>query len=137
MRIRSPEEQNRSEISVVPLVNVVFLLLVFFMLVGRVTSPDPLSIDPPRSESGIDDTGGAVKIYVTRDGRVALGSETVPVNLLGERIAGLLDARPSASFQLKADAQGDGVRLIRVMEQLRGAGVERLTLLTEQGPPRR
>lgn len=136
MKITLPTEASRSELSVVPLVNVVFLLLVFFMLVGQIVSPEPLAVEPPRSVSGEDDTGQTVKILVTRDGRISLDLEVIPESQLIDRVSRIVAGRPSASFQIKADAGADGVDMIRTMEQLRAAGVERLTLLTERGRAR-
>jgi len=135
MKIAPPPEGSRSELSVVPLVNVVFLLLVFFMLVGRLSSPEPLDIQPPRSVSGKDDTGQAVRILLTRDGRVAVDRDIVPESALTGQVAKILAERPAASFQVKADGRTDAVWVIRVMERLRAAGVQRLTLLTEHGAP--
>lgn len=136
MKITLPTEASRSELSVVPLVNVVFLLLVFFMLVGQIVSPEPLAVEPPRSVSGEDDTGQTVKILVTRDGRMSLDLEVIPESQVIDRVSRIVAGRPSASFQIKADADADGVDMIRTMEQLRAAGVERLTLLTEWGRAR-
>lgn len=135
MKLTPPPEENRSELSVVPLVNVVFLLLVFFMLVGRLASPEPLDIQPPRSSSGKEDTGQAVKILLTRDGRVAVDRDVIPEPKLESKVAKILEERPTASFQVKADARTDAAWVIRVMERLRDAGVQHLTLLTERGAP--
>ncbi|HSH43499.1 MAG TPA: biopolymer transporter ExbD [Arenicellales bacterium] len=134
MKIPPPTEGSRTELSVVPLVNVVFLLLVFFMLVGQVSSPEPLDIDPPRSASGRQDSGDAVKVLLTRDGQIAVQSVVLPASALSERAGEILAEQPEAEFQLKADARVEAVRMIEVMESLRAAGVERLTLLTEQAP---
>lgn len=132
MKIAPPVEENRTELSVVPLVNVVFLLLVFFMLVGQITSPEPLEVDPPVSEVGTEETPGTVKILLTRDGRVAVDGVVLSEADLTGRIAAMLADRPATAFQIKADADTDAMRLIRIMERLRSGGVESLTLLTEQ-----
>lgn len=131
MKIPAPTEDNRTELSVVPLVNVVFLLLIFFMLVGQISSPDPLDIRPPRSVSGEEDTGAAVRVLLTRDGQIAVDHVVLPESELTERAAGILADRPAAAFQIKADARVDAVRMLRAMERLRAAGVESLTLVTE------
>lgn len=136
MKITSPPEVGRSEPSVVPLVNVVFLLLVFFMLVGRIVAPEPLDIEPPRSVSGEDDTGQTVRILLTSDGRLAVDRTVIPESQLAARVSRILADRPTASFQIKADARVDGVSMIRIMERLQAAGVESLTLLTERGRSR-
>jgi biopolymer transport protein ExbD len=132
MRISPPTESSRSELSVVPLVNVVFLLLVFFMLVGQVTSPDSLDIEPPRSVIGKDDPGQTVRILLARDGRLALERVVVSESELSDRVSGIVASQPTATFQIKADARIDAVRMIGVMERLQAAGVKELTLLTEE-----
>lgn len=131
MKIPSPTEENPPELSVVPLVNIVFLLLIFFMLVGRISTPEPLDIEPPRSISGQEDTGSTVTVLLTRDGQIAVDRVVLPESGLSERAAGILTEQPAAEFQIKADARVDAVRMIRVMESLRAAGVESLTLVTE------
>jgi len=136
MKIIPPSEPHRSELSVVPLVNIVFLLLIFFMLVAKFSAPEPLEVDPPRSTSGKEATGRTVKVLLTRDGRVAMDQAVLPPSEFDERAAELLSRHPGASFQIKADARVNAVAMIRVMERLRDAGVERLSLLTELGRPR-
>lgn len=132
MKIPPPTEEHRTELSVVPLVNVVFLLLVFFMLAGQISSPEPLDVQPPRSISDQEATEEGVNVLLTRDGQVALEHVVVSESELTERVAAILAERPAAAFQVKADARVDAVRMIRIMEGLRAAGVEQLTLLTEQ-----
>lgn len=136
MRITPPTEDSWTELSVVPLVNVVFLLLVFFMLVGQISSPEPLDVQPPRSVSDREGSGESVRVLLTRDGQIAVEHMVVPASRLSERVAGILAEEPGATFQIKADARVDAVQMIRIMESLREAGVERLTLLTEQVGPR-
>lgn len=136
MRIPPPSEESQTELSVVPLVNVVFLLLVFFMLVGQVSSPEPLDVRPPESISGSEDTSEAVEVLLTRDGQIAVENLVVPVSRLSERVADVLVERPGVEFQIKADARVEAIQMIRIMERLRAAGVERLTLQTEQAMSR-
>lgn len=137
MKIELPTEEAQTELSVVPLVNVVFLLLVYFMLIGQVASPEPLDVRLPESTRGGDETDRAsVQILLTRDGQIAVDRVVVPASRLSERVAGILAERPGATFQVRADARMEAVGMIRLMERLRAAGVERLTLLTEQAGSR-
>jgi biopolymer transport protein ExbD len=87
MKIPLPTEETRSELSVVPLVNVVFLLLVFFMLAGQISAPEPLDVEPPRSISDAESVGEPVGLLLTRDGQVALERVIVPAARLTDRIA--------------------------------------------------
>lgn len=119
------------EITVLPMVNVVFLLLIFFMLVGRIAPTDELDVLPPVSQSSETVTGESVRLLITADGRMALDGQTVRASMLSGVVRGRLQQDPGVRFHLKADAALDADRLIRVMEILRHAGVEELTLQTK------
>lgn len=108
-----------------PLINLVFLLLIFFMLAGRLTAADPFEIAPPESASGADPVAEEMLILVAADGRLALDGAMVSEAELAERLG-----REPRRVRLKADAEAEAVRVVQVMEVLRDAGVENLHLLT-------
>jgi biopolymer transport protein ExbD len=136
MKLRIDSDQGYKEPSVVPLVNIVFLLLIFFMLLGRITSPEVLDVRPPASTSGAQiDTRRDILILVSNDGRLALNDDEIEQDLLLSAVAKLLDEEPAIRVRIKADAGLDAVTLIRLMEHLKEAGVKRLLLLTERPEP--
>lgn len=111
-----------------PLINVVFLLLIFFMLAGRLAAVDPFRTEPPRSASeGLTQAHETV-VHVGADGRLALDG-----TIMGDEVA-LRDAVARRGMlrtvRLKADGQAPAVRVVAVMELLRDAGVENVDLLT-------
>ena len=131
MKLRQPHEQPRTEITVLPMVNVVFLLLVFFMLVGRIAPSDELSVLPPVSQSKETATGELARLLISADGRMALDGQTLYVTSLSSVVTARLQRDPAVSILLRADGALDADRLIRVMEILRQAGVKELTLQTK------
>ncbi len=127
-RPRSDEER------VLPLINVVFLLLIFFMLAGRLAATDPFRVEPPSSAS--DAAAGArhVVVLAAADGRIAVDGETVPEDRLVDTVRRRLADDAGALVQLKGDASAEATHIVAIMEQLREAGVERLRLLTVSSP---
>lgn len=133
MKLRGVSDPSYKEPSVVPLVNIVFLLLIFFMLLGRITSPDVLDIEPPASASGGQiDSRRDILILVSKDGRLALDDDEMEQDLLLSAVSELLDEERAMRVRIKADAGLDAVTLIRLMEHLKEIGVKRLLLLTEK-----
>lgn len=129
MRFESPRPRNEEE-RILPLINVVFLLLIFFMLAGRLVAADPFEIAPPRSASEGPVETRDLLVLVGADGRLALDGAVLDEPALkaavAERMAGYAEAR----VRLKADANAAATDVVTVMELLRTAGVERVTLLT-------
>ena len=132
MRFEPPRRANDDE-RILPLINVVFLLLIFFMLAGTLAALDPFEIAPPRSSSeGLDETR-EILVLVGADGRLALDGELVTEGAFGaaltERLEGF-EETDGARVRLKADGQAEATRVVAVMEQLREVGVDRVILLT-------
>ena len=133
MRFQSPRPRSDEE-RILPLINVVFLLLIFFMLAGRLAATDPFPVKPPASasdgEAGVRD----LVVLVAADGRVAVDGEPVAPEALGDVLTARLARDGATRVQLKGDARAEAVHVVAIMEQLRDAGVERLRLLTVANP---
>ena len=58
--------------TIIALIDVVFFLLIFFMLVGRMDATAPFDVLPPVAQTGVDMPGGGVTVSVASDGALAL-----------------------------------------------------------------
>ncbi|WP_412553928.1 ExbD/TolR family protein [Shimia sp. MIT1388] len=66
-----PQRRPQNE-PIIALVDVVFFLLVFFMLVARLDATAPFEVVPPSAASGRDMPGGGITISIARDGQIAV-----------------------------------------------------------------
>ncbi len=112
---------------VLPLVNVVFLLLIFVMITGEVISPDPFQTKPPHSTregwAGTPET----TVYVGLDSRIAL--ENTPVT--EAMLVGLLQEKEELGVvRLKADGRVLASQVVAVLELLSSAGAREVDLVT-------
>ena len=135
MRIRqSPLNSNKrsrnDDDAVMPLINVVFLLLIFFMIAGTLTSTDPFEISPPSSSSSVNEEIGTLTLLVGPNGELALDGEMVPQSDLESALAARLLENPEIVLRLKADGGAKANDIIEVMEVIRAAGADELNLLT-------
>lgn len=129
MRFEPPRPRNEEE-RVLPLINVVFLLLIFFMLAGRIAASDPFEVAPPRSASE-----GAVQrhdmlVLIDAEGRLALDGEIMTKAALQEAVADRIAGNRQVRVRLKADGRAEAAGVVALMQTLRESGVERLKLLT-------
>ena len=70
MKLRRPPDRAQPE-TIVALIDVVFFLLVFFMLVGRMDANAPFEVTPPYAETGGDMPAGGATISVSESGALA------------------------------------------------------------------
>ncbi|MBN2761331.1 MAG: biopolymer transporter ExbD [Rhodobacteraceae bacterium] len=116
-RPRGPRE------SVVPMINVVFLLLIFFLMSAQIAPPDPVDIMPP--SVALADRPAPTDMQV-----LWLGGEGVL--LTADGLAPDMGALGSA-VSLRADADAPAADLARVLRDLASAGVREVTLVARQG----
>jgi len=112
------------------MINVVFLLLVFFMVAGSVESPKPFPVLPPESSQQRESLASRV-LYVGLDGALALDGEAMTDGSLAGALAAVEGESPLA---LQADAGITFSRLREVIDALRAAGVVEVELLTTSVP---
>lgn len=132
LRRKSGRARNDDD-SVLPLINVVFLLLIFFMLAGHLAAGDPFVIEPPKSQSEGQNTPQDMLILVSSDGRFALDGVEMSEEALIETATQRLQLQEHAedmTLRLKTDGGTPANRIVGLMQRLRQAGFKSLKLLT-------
>ena len=131
--IARPSRRNEL-VNITPLIDVVFILLVFFMLAGAIKRPDNIDVVLPESTSELSSEIEDVVILIGEDGTVAFQGHVLRDDQELVRTATVwFAAQPDSAIQLKADADAEAVRVIEVMELLRQAGARVLVLVTVGG----
>ena len=145
-----------SENNLIPMINVVFLLLIFFMVAGMVRVSDPLALKAPES-SNQDPAIAESVLYVTGDGALQLDDALVTMASLGAALESLKTIelnRETFSDNTSQDSRSDGpnlpddlpllaikadasvtVSLLKnILNAARDAGLSRVELITSWVP---
>lgn len=131
MRIIRPKP-DRELVNLTPLIDVVFNLLIFFMLTGAITAAEAIKVDPASSESRMRGNVEKTIILVDRKGKIAFGDRMVTLDHLPDVVRQTLTDNPKALIQLKPDGKTDATKVIEVMEAVRKGGAEYIVVLTLQ-----
>ncbi len=119
------------ELNLIPLINVVFLLLIFFLFTSTLTTPDSFEVTLPESETGEAQVSETVVVLIGVGGQLALNNRIVEASALTEEIAALLGAGTSRTLMIKADATATTAEVLAVLRYARAAGAERIALATQ------
>ncbi|NNC23607.1 biopolymer transporter ExbD [Salinisphaera sp. USBA-960] len=130
MRFARPKRQTDSEISLLPLTNIVFLLMIFFLLIGRITQPDALDVQPPQSTSQASVSDQALRVEIAPNGRIAVDGQKISLDQLVPTVRGQQLQSPNRPVRLRADGGENATRVVHVMQILHNAGVDKLRLVT-------
>lgn len=126
MRIDMPPRKPRGE-SIIPMINVVFLLLIFFLLTARITTPDPFPVTPPDGEAGDPALLQGV-LYVSAAGELAYDTAR------GEAVWALIAARDEATpLEIRADLATPATRIATLLRQLRATSNASAQLVVSGG----
>ena len=112
-----PRPQRRARgANILPLINVVFLLLMFIVLAGVVRSPDPFALTPPVAGQGHDGEAPDpdVTLYVSAAGQVRF-RDTAGEEAALAQITRLAATNNLTALTLRADAGAPAARIVKLV----------------------
>ena len=126
MKFDLPTSRQSGE-NIVPMINVVFLLLIFFLMTAQIVPPAPLDVTPPLSQSE-ETSESAQSLYIDASGNVGFDAFT------GEQAIAEVIAQGGA-ISIIADHALDAVDLISLLKRLDPSAERDVKLLTEDASP--
>ena len=115
--------------TIVTLIDVVFFLLVFFMLVGRMDATAPFDVLPPMAASGSDMPAGGITVSVAADGALALDGTAIARGELDSAIAALLKSAPDLRLRLNAHRDAELRHVLPLVSAAEALGVRDVVLV--------
>jgi biopolymer transport protein ExbD/biopolymer transport protein TolR len=126
-----------SEPNVIPMADIMLVLLIIFMVVTPMLqkgiSVDMARVRNPKQMQDAD-REDAVIIAITRDHRIYLGTDLIPQDQITARVSDLMANKLSKVVYIRSDARAKYGEVVRVVDEVRAAGVDQLGLLTEEVP---
>ena len=115
--------------------DIIFLLLIFFLLSSSFILPTEIPVNPPKSESAVTAQDKPIVVSITPGGEVYVGDENVPMTELRAALTAKLEGAPAKAVVIRGDEDVNLGRVVEVMDVARNAGAEKLALATEQKAP--
>lgn len=125
---RRPNNDDR----LIPLINIVFLLLIFFMIAGQISSTDNQRIQPPISVSDKPLVKPALVLTIDRQQQLTLNGNTVDTVQFETALQAAVSSQVSATIAIavKADATVSAQQLDVLLKIIRNNGIASITLFT-------
>jgi biopolymer transport protein ExbD/biopolymer transport protein TolR len=119
-------------IDVTPMIDIVFQLVLFFMVSTTFISTPGIQVDLPRSSSDAVVTDDRdLDIWITLEGSIYVDDEPVTAERLLRAMQLAAERDPNTLVILKADAGVAHGRVVQVMDMARNEGLSRLAIATE------
>ena len=131
MRYRE-RENTEQDIDISPLIDMVFILLIFFMVSATFVKDMDLDIQRPKASSSTPSSTKAIRVYIDNGGNTFLDGQPVRTWVIQSRLRDMLRQTTGASVLVVTDANVSANKLIEVVDQCRLAGAEDVGVVTEQ-----
>ncbi len=131
MAFQSRRKSTKPDVDISPLIDVVFILLIFFMVTTTFVKDAQLDIERPGASSGEAANSKAVRVSIDRSGAVYLGDAPVKPWMLQSRVRDMLRDGADGAVLVIVDRNVASEKLIEVVDQCRLAGANDVGVITD------
>ncbi len=116
------------ELNIAPLIDMVFILLIFFLVTTSFVKETGVDISRPAASTAVSKTGTTILIGVTRDNTVHMDKREIDPRAVRANVERALAENPEASVVIVADKESTTGLVISVMDSCKLAGADNVSL---------
>ena len=133
MKLRSMKVQEEPKLMIIPMIDIIFFLLVFFMIsTMTMVQQNTFKVGLPQASSAQLDMNQHVNITVMADGNIAFNKEILDKEQLIRRVQIELQRNPDLQVILNGDKDVNYGFVIETFDALKQAGVKKLSIAVEK-----
>jgi len=131
MRRKRTKEADESEINLTPMLDVVFIMLIFFIVTASFVKESGIDISRPNAATAEVKEKGNILIAISETGEIWIDKRRVDVRAVRANIERLHAENPQGSVVIQADTDSKNGLLVQVMDAARQAGVFNVSIAAE------
>ena len=124
------DDTSSSEINISPLIDVVFILLIFFIVTTVFVDETGVDVNKPRAASAQDLEKNSILIAVTANGQVYQGGRSIGVSGVRSVVAALLESNEDTPVIIQGDTDANHGTIVKVIDAASLAGAKTVSLAT-------
>ena len=128
MRGNRMRESAQSEVNMTPMLDVVFIMLIFFIVTASFVKEAGVDIIRPPAQTAVSKDKGNILIAITENGQIWIDPRNLRSNI--ERLHG---ENPQGAIVVQADRKSQNHLLNAVMDAARAAGVSQIAIAADGG----
>ncbi|MCS2610091.1 ExbD/TolR family protein [Halomonas dongshanensis] len=130
-RHSSDSAADSNEVNLTPMLDVVFIMLIFFIVTTSFIKESGVEIDRPESSGASPRPDAQVLVAITPEGAVWVDGRPVDAHRVGDEVASMVS--DDGSVVIQADRASTTGLLVEVMDRLREAGVDQVAVAASRG----
>lgn len=131
MRRRRGGAEDEAEINLTPMLDVVFIMLIFFIVTSSFVKEAGIDVNRPNAATAERQERGNILIAISESGQIWIDRRQVDVRAVRANIERLHSENPQGAVVIQADQDSKNGLLVQVMDAARQAGVYDVSIAAE------
>ena len=122
------QESAAESINLTPLIDMVFILLIFFLVTASFTKESGIDVDRPTAQTAVREEQGSMIIGVSKDGEIWIDNQKIDMRAVRAHVEHLHAQNPEGTVIILADQSARTGTTVEVLDQVRLAGVSNVSI---------
>ena len=133
MRRRFKKKSDESEINITPMLDIVFIMLIFFIVTTSFVKEISIDVNrPTKSPIKEQKKSDVISVRISAEGQVFVQDRLINLDAVRANIESNLALKPQASVVVVSDRDADAGFLVKVIDQSRLAGASNVSLAAQK-----
>lgn len=128
MRRRVNLDEEEADINMTPMLDIVFIMLIFFIVTTSFVKEAGIEVNRPDAQTAVRNERGNILIAITESGDIWMDKRKIDVRAVRANVERMLAERPEGAVIVQADKFSQAGVMVTVMDQVRLAGVENVSI---------
>ncbi|MEO0879267.1 MAG: biopolymer transporter ExbD [Pseudomonadota bacterium] len=125
------QDESDEDVNVTPLLDIVFIMLIFFIVTSTFVKEPGVEITRPEAQTGTERRLASILVAITETDEIWINKDQVELNEVRIIVEELLRENPKGTAVVQADSRAKARYLVEVVEQIRQAGVSDVAVSTD------
>lgn len=127
------QEDEAEEINMTPMLDVVFIMLIFFIVTASFVKEAGIDVNRPEAATAVKKERTNILVAISDQGEIWINKRQIDVRAVQANIERLKAENPQGSVVIQADKKATTETLIKVMDASRAAGVFDVSIAAQEG----
>lgn len=132
MRFRDTKRDTNIIINITPLIDVVFILLIFFAVTTSFVTPTSIKMDLPKAKGEAVEDKKNIRVAVDSTGALFIDGESIKDDELESMLKTLKDIHPEATVIIEADEKAMHGKVVFVIDKAKSADYAKFAIATKE-----
>ena len=129
---RRNKERDESTIDITPMLDIVFIMLIFFIVTTSFVKETGVEVNRPNASTAVADEKGNILIAISENNEIWIDKRMIDIRAVRANVERLKAENPEGSVIIQADENSKTGLLVETMDQVRLAGVQNVSIAADK-----